>query len=115
MNEAWIANELKRAHRSVGRMKPKNDDHALAQSAQSGMDRKPGLVRMNRILKQHVEHCLIPKNLRIARQLWPGNMRQGLFVGGEGPVRFERYSSFGNPWTGETSVAFVNLNRVGDP
>src|ERR1700682_6147132 len=79
-NQAGITNKFKRADRAVGRLKPKNDDHALAQPAEPGMDRKPGLVRVNRIVEQHVEHRLIPKNLCIAREPRSRNMRQCLIV-----------------------------------
>jgi hypothetical protein len=50
-NEARITDELKRAHRATGWLKPKNDDHPFAEAAKSGMNRKAGLVRVNRIVE----------------------------------------------------------------
>src|SRR6267154_2716999 len=71
-NEAGITDEFKCAHGAVRRLKSQDDDHALAQTTESGMHRKTRLVRVNGVLEQNVEPGLIPEDLRIAWQARAG-------------------------------------------
>src|ERR1700737_1662211 len=88
-NKAGIADELKCAHRTIRRLKSKNDDHALAQPAKSGMNRKARPLRMNRIIKQNVKHRLIPIHLGITRKPRSCDVSVSLVVRCEGLLRFK--------------------------
>src|SRR5260370_18970594 len=114
-DEARITDELKGAHGAARRLKAKDDDNALAETAEPRMHRKARLVRVNRVVEQNIEHGLVPEDLRVAGQARSRNMRERFVLGRAGPVRFERYAGFHYSWIREAGISFVNLNLLCDP
>src|ERR1019366_8721668 len=76
-NEAGIAEELKRADRAARRQETKGDDYARGQPVEAGMNREVGLVGLNGILEEHVQHQLVPENARAVRELRTSDVRHG--------------------------------------
>src|SRR6266853_5995340 len=114
-DEARITDELKGAHGAARRLKAKDDDNALAETAEPGMYGKARLVRVNRVVEQNIEHGLVPEDLGIAWQARAGDMRERFIVGHEGPIRFQRHAGFHHSRIREADIAFVNLNLFSDP
>src|ERR1022692_1879817 len=80
-DQAGGARELERAPRAAGREKTQDGDDALAQPGEFRMNRKSGLVRVDRVLKPDVEKGLVPNHVRVVRQT-ARRMREGLFFWG---------------------------------
>ena len=70
---------------------------------------------MNWILEQDVEHDLIPIDLHVIRQAWPGNMGVRLVVRREGFVGGERGANFKDLRIGQAGIILIDLDRICDP
>ncbi len=73
-DEARIAVEFERANPAAGWQKAKNSDHAQAQPRHRRMDGKTGLLRLDRVFEKHVEHGLVPIDVRVIGQRWTGHV-----------------------------------------
>src|ERR1700677_3313496 len=80
-DQTRIAGKLESPHGATRRQKTKHRSHAQTQAGQTRMDRKAGLVRVNRVLKPHIQHGLVPNNVGVERQLRSPEMRQLLVIG----------------------------------
>ena len=64
VNNAGVRMDVEHAFRLSGLQEAQANVYAQAQPGQAGMDREVGLVRLNRIFEEHVEHALLPGQLR---------------------------------------------------
>src|SRR5712692_2564147 len=114
-NQARIAIEFESADRAAGREKAKNSDDAQPQAREAGVNRKRGVIRLNRIIKQHVQHGLVPEDIRGIRERRASDVGKGLVVRGEGTVRWERDARGDDFGIGQANIALVDFDKVGDP
>ena len=114
-DQARITGVLEGANNATGRQEPKDGDHSQRQPPEPEVDRKVGLIRLNRVLEQHVEHPLLPIEFRVVWQALAHDVRQGVFVGSKGPVGRQRHPSGDKPLVPEAGLAFVQLHFVTDP
>src|SRR5216683_3251909 len=115
VDKARIAGEFERANSTAGRQKPKNGDHTQAQARESRVNGKTGLLRLDRVLEQHVEHGLVPKDVRIVRKRRSRNVRIGVFISNEGAVRRKRNARRYDLGSRKTNIIFIDFHEIGDP
>src|ERR1043165_168961 len=90
-HQSGVAFELVRADHTARRHEPQRRDNADAEAVERHVDGEMRLVRLNRILEQHVENSLFPEDRRVVRQPWTVEMRQRVLVRAERTLRFERH------------------------
>src|SRR5467141_3802941 len=114
-DKALIAGEFERANAAAGRQKPKNGDHTQAQARESRVNGKAGLLRLDRILEQNVEHGLVPKDVCVVRERRSGDARIGVFISNEGAVRRKRNARGDDLGSRKTNIIFIDFDEIGDP
>ena len=115
VDQSRIAEEFKRADRSARRQKAESDDDARGQPVKAGMNREARLVGLNGVLKEHVQHRLVPENGRAIRELRAGDMRERLVVGRERRIGFEREARLHDARLRQARVSFIDIDEIGDP
>ena len=114
-DEPRVAQVLERALRPVRR---KEAEHRRRPDPQVGERRPDGELRCRRrdlILDHHVEHRLLPRQVRRVREGRTCDAGEGTVVRRKRPVRWQRQARRDHPTTIERTVVLVELHVVRDP
>jgi hypothetical protein len=92
-HQPGIADEFERTDGPARRDEPNDCDHPYAEPRQRGVNGEPGLFAVDGVLEPHVQQRLVPRHVDFTRKGRRGEVRNGVLIGDEGPVRFERHAS----------------------
>ena len=104
--------QLERADRTVRRKKTKGGQYVQPQPLETGIDREIRMVRPDGILKQDIEHPLLPVQIRILGQSGSQDVCQGFFIRRKGTVGGQRNLELNSAGFGKQRVILVELDVV---
>src|SRR5690349_6706807 len=73
-DEAGVAGQFEGANFAARWHKAKNGDDVKAEPRERWMDGKAGLLRLNWVFQQHIEHGLVPVYVCVVRKRRPGDV-----------------------------------------
>jgi hypothetical protein len=115
LDQTGVAEELETAHRAAGRQEAQHRQRPDAEARQPRLDREARLVRLNRVLEQHVEQPLAPEELGRLRQAGRRHVRDRLVVGRKRLVRLQRRPNRDHARRRQLLAVFVEIQEVRNP